>query len=168
MTAFQKQTPRDRKRLTRKLNRARDAWKAFLQEIDSVHERGNIHLAHLLRWRSVVLPGVDLRIERMLDNVTRSLDAVALPSEDLTIQQGGTQAEVARDLRDKTIRVLYTFFTEDCQLAQNDAEVRIAKIGNACWNWNLEYTERYDGITGWKGCDAVRKRIVRSKSPTDK
>ena len=47
MTAFQKQTPRDRKRLTRKLNRARDAWKAFLQEIDSVHERGKaIHLAH--------------------------------------------------------------------------------------------------------------------------
>jgi hypothetical protein len=52
-------------------------------------------------------------------------------------------------------------------LKNNEAEVRVAKIGNHLWDWNVQVTERYSGRENWKGCPAVRK-AVRRRRATDK
>lgn len=56
---------------------------------------------------------------------------------------------------------LFSFFISKCRLPRNEAEVRVAKIGNACLNWDVLYTEAYQGADSWKGCPAVRQRISR-------
>ena len=105
----------------------------------------------------------------MLSNVTQALDAVQL-SGDSTIDPAAPQVETERTVRDTTIRALYRFFTESCDFAQNEAEVRVAKIGNDLWGWNYTYHEEYDSLSfsRWKGCDAIRKHLARRDSTTDK
>ena len=167
MEAFRKRTPKDLARLDKKLARVREAWTDLLKEVGEIHKRGNVHLAYLLRQRSVVVPGADLHIEKMLDGVTRALDAVRLPSEDRTTRPPDSQVVAERALRDHAVWILYRFFSDESRLDQNEAEVRVAKIGNALWQWNLEYTERYDPATGSKGCPAIRQWLKRTRPSTN-
>jgi hypothetical protein len=63
---------------------------------------------------------------------------------------------------------LFWFLASKCGLEKNEAEVRVAKIGNACLSWHLRYTEVYQDPDGWKGCPAVRRRIDRHcKTPRE-
>ncbi len=166
MKAYRQRTPADLKRLAKKLEKVRDAWNSFERDVAELHDC-NEHLAYLIRGRRVPLPGPDQRIVPMLDNVSQALDLVQLPPEDLA-SEPQPLIETEGDLDLGATRALYFFFTETCGLNQNEAEVRVAKIGNEFWGWNLTYTEQYDGADGWKGCDAIRKRLTRSESTTDK
>jgi hypothetical protein len=56
---------------------------------------------------------------------------------------------------------IFWFFVSKCRLPKNEAEVRVAKIGNACLNWDVQYREVYQDPDGWKGCPTVRRRIDR-------
>jgi hypothetical protein len=61
---------------------------------------------------------------------------------------------------------LFSFFVSECALAKNEAEVRVAKIGNACLKWNVKYTESYAGDESWKGCPTIRQRVARFQNST--
>jgi hypothetical protein len=66
------------------------------------------------------------------------------------------------------MRPLYDFLVVECGLKHNDAEVRVGKIGNYFWDWNVALTEHYSGRgENWKGCPAVRKAVARGKRTTD-
>jgi hypothetical protein len=56
---------------------------------------------------------------------------------------------------------IFWFFVSKCRLPKNEAEVRVAKIGNTCLNWDVRYTEVYRDPVDWKGCPTVRQRIDR-------
>ena len=66
MEAFRKRTPKDLARLDKKLARVREAWTDLLKEVGEIHKRGNVHLAYLLRQRSVVVPGADRAVSMPL------------------------------------------------------------------------------------------------------
>ena len=58
--------------------------------------------------------------------------------------------------------VLYNFFASECRLKKNESEVRVGKIGNYLWDWEVAVTEKYPGKgENWKGCPAVRKAVKR-------
>ena len=65
MKAYRQRTPADLNRLAKKLEAVKDAWTSFKDEVAKVHERGNVHLAYVIRTRRILLPGDDLRIERV-------------------------------------------------------------------------------------------------------
>jgi hypothetical protein len=63
---------------------------------------------------------------------------------------------------------LYDFFVSDCRLKKNEAEVRVAKIGNQLWDWNVAVIETPRRLTDErKGCEAVRKAVERKKPSWD-
>ncbi|MDA1094284.1 MAG: hypothetical protein O3A25_13585, partial [Acidobacteria bacterium] len=92
---------------------------------------------------------------------TPRLDAIQLPLEIPATPPAGSQAQH----RDNSTRGLYRFFVEQCDLAQNEAEVRVAKIGNDFWDWKLQFDAGGDGVK--KGCDAIRKHLARHQPQTD-
>jgi hypothetical protein len=75
------------------------------------------------------------------------------------------------------ILALYDFFVSQCGLQKNEAEVRVGKIGNYFWDWNVAVTEHYErhrgpvltsrGAESLKGCDAVHQAIRRRKRTRD-
>jgi hypothetical protein len=87
---------------------------------------------------------------------------------------GLAQAETLIDSMKRTepaedaMVTLYDFFVSDCRLKKNEAEVRVGKIGNQLWDWNVDITERYPGEgENWKGCPAVRKAVARRDRARD-
>ena len=60
--------------------------------------------------------------------------------------------------------------TERAALTKKKLPKNVEKIGNKFWGWNYTYYEEYDSLSysRWKGCDAIRMRIDRGKSTTDK
>jgi hypothetical protein len=62
------------------------------------------------------------------------------------------------------IPALYDFFERDCGLKRDEAEIRVAKIGNRLWDWNYaiveDVTQRSDTR---KGCEAVRLQVRRHR-----
>ena len=124
--------------------------------IDEEHPaEGNIYLiADLDELFGVcdVLEDIDTAIGALTDALTVP-DAVET-SEDDNLWPTVRRARLAMALDD--------FFRKECGLSDaNDSEVRIAKIGNKFWRWQYRFREQYDGVTGWKGCDGVRKLLKR-------
>lgn len=67
----------------------------------------------------------------------------------------------AQDPTDESTWRLYSFFTKSCRLLKNEAEVRVAKIGNELFGWKIAYRDKYEGDEQWKGSPTIRQRIAR-------
>lgn len=68
------------------------------------------------------------------------------------------------DITNELTRRLFEFFVLRCGLPRNEAEVRVAKIGNARLGWKVRFRQSYEGADDWKGSPAIRQRVARSKN----
>lgn len=58
---------------------------------------------------------------------------------------------------------LYWFLVSKCRLAKNEAQNRVAKIGNGLLGQDVKYREKYEGDELWKGSPAIRQRLGRDR-----
>lgn len=82
---------------------------------------------------------------------------------------------IARKGRTRTgaMRILYRFFAQTCGLTPPEAEIRVARIGNEFWDWQVKAIEqvprkpdplgRVRADDTRRGCEAVRKAVRRGK-----
>ena len=167
---YQQKTPVQVRRLNRRLQKANVAVKALIDEIRAVRESANSYLAYQVDARRVPVRGEELAFVSQVEQLAQlahAVDAIEFPPEDASRAPTAMSLRTPDVLKDQAVRALYDLFISECGLNQNEAEVRVAKIGNAFWDWDFDLTEHYDGIDGWKGCDAIRKRLARRKSTTD-
>lgn len=68
------------------------------------------------------------------------------------------------DPTNELTRQLFVFFVSRCGLPRNEAEVRVAKIGNARLGWGVEFRQSYQGADNWKGSPTIRQRVARFRS----
>ncbi len=54
---------------------------------------------------------------------------------------------------------LHWFFVSKCRLAKNEAQVRVAKIGEGIFGEEVRYREKYEGEDLWKGSTTIRQRV---------
>ena len=168
---YRQKTPTQVRRLNRKLQSASEAVKALMAEIKAVRASENRYLAYQIDTRRVRVKGEELDFVSQVEQLAQlahAVDAIRFPPEDASQAPTSRSLSTSDVLKDQAVRALYHLFTNKCGLKKNEAEVRVAKIGNEFWGWNLDYTDHYDGADGWKGCDAIRKRLARRDSTTDK
>ena len=168
---YRQKTPTQVRRLNRKLRSASTAVKALMAEIKTVRESENRYLAYQIDTRPVPVRGGALDFVSQVEQLAQlahAVDVIKFPPEDASQAPTSRSLPTSDVLKDQAVSALYHLFTNECGLKQNEAEVRVAKIGNAFWGWNLTYREQYGGADDWKGSDAVRKRLARSESTPDK
>ena len=98
---------------------------------------------------------------RLLDGTLEGAIA-ALNTDDLAEAAALIPSIKVTDV-DRAAVVLYDFLVHQCGLLQNEAEVRVGKIGNYLWDWDVKVVEEYGKRENWKGCEAVRKAVRRRK-----
>ena len=160
--------PAQLRKLTGKLEKARTALNEVRDQVEAIGNSGNVILAEELQ--ESVLPFVDEAIASITagspndapsssgDRAESSPGSLSVP--DPVKQQAEEKIWKSDHERYMTSR-LVSFFVDICGLAKNEAYLRVAKIGNAILGWNLATQEEYDGVDGWKGSDAIRKRYER-------
>lgn len=151
---WQKREPGQIRKLLRKLNKARRE----LEDLFSAARAIAIPDA-AGKLNRVLLRRLDVDLFPHVTDAIRALERATLPDPqaiDREVDEAGTA-----DMRVAATNWLMDFFERHCGLPKNDAEVRAAKIGNTLLGWNVAVREQYDGIVGWKGADAIRKRRSR-------
>lgn len=109
----------------------------------------------------------DPRLDREFDAALTLLDSSLLTEAESLVSK--LRANERAEIRE-AMCALYDFFVNDCRLHPKHAEIRVGKIGNHFWDWDVAVIERSstrDDV--WKGCEAVRKAIAsRRNRPLDK
>lgn len=144
--AWAKEGPRRLQNLKNKMAKARTAIQAVRNYLENVE----------------VITGST--VNDALDRAVAILDSAALQEAAAVVSSLET-TEPSED----AILALYDFLASECGLKKNEAQVRVGKIGNSYWDWNVALAERYSGRgESWKGCAAVRKAVARRKRTTDR
>jgi hypothetical protein len=59
---------------------------------------------------------------------------------------------------------LFNFLANECGLRDDEAEVRVGRIANFCWDREVKVIEQSNARSEeWRGCEAVRKAVARHK-----
>ncbi len=105
---------------------------------------------------------------QLLDSFWPHVQAATSAINDVTLPEVDEAGSLSPSESVKTRMVvddrLQKFFVEECHLPHNEADLRIAKIGNALWDWSVRLREYSDNSDQWRGSDAIRKRRTR-RSP---
>ena len=162
---YRQKTPAQVKRLNRKLRALRQAADALITEVKKIRTSANGYLAYQIDTRSVPVSLEDLDFVPQGDHLARllcTIDLIQFPPDDAS--QAPTAGSVPSEdvVKDQSVRALYLFFTHECGRVKNDAEVRVAEIGNQFWSWNVDVTEHYSQRKA-KGCPAIRQWLRRTR-----
>ena len=104
-----------------------------------------------------------LQLKHLLRAFRHELSGWVAPTRQAQEQLRTQLAEMypPADPKNYATKRLWEFFAKECGLVRNEAEVRVAKIGNALLGWNVPYRERYAGADDWKGSTVIRQRVAR-------
>ena len=77
--------------------------------------------------------------------------------EKAQLPHGNSSLSVQRTLARAYPVTLSEFFITNCRLADNEADVRAARICNALFGDDFVFRATYERFENWKGCSAIRK-----------
>jgi hypothetical protein len=101
-----------------------------------------------------------------IPSVTHTLDTAIESLSPKRLDDAEELVECLADIpAENAMLTLYDFFVSDCGLEKHDAEIRVCRIGNQLWNWNVKIVDRIDEKRRRSdtrlGCEAVRKAVER-------
>ena len=133
------------RKLRRELARIESATNGFLVYANTLNS---------LLGRAAIVAG---------EAILAAVNEVTLPSEaDMArFYKRSVDAQAqSSDPTDEAIERLVGYLVY-CGLDRNEAMVRVAKVGNDRWDWNVKFIEKYDGVEQWKDAPAIRQRLAR-------
>lgn len=113
------------------------------------------------------LDDIDVHISRSAEDALNRVEALLAPSALDEAKDIVSSLKATEPSEDAMLR-LYDFFVQQCKLERSEAQIRVAKIGNHFWDWDLPVIEKPKRLRDErKGCEAIRKAVERRKPAWD-